>query len=254
MLAIELTASPIGLLFAFLGGVISILSPCVLPILPALFGVVSGSSIDELQNEEKLARKVIKICLLFTVGFSFVFVLIVLLTTSLSELFVKNSDTATRIGGFFILIFAAILILNQTTKVTLFNTEKRPLLKGAFIDSSAIIAGAAFAFGWSPCLGPILAAVIAYAQTSQSIFSRTAIAFAYCLGLCFAMTLIVYFTLKSHRVVQFLQRNTNVFVWVAIVIMSFFGFILLFDKMNLLTSALSDLLSFIGLDRLVTVG
>lgn len=254
MLAINVDASPIGLIIAFLGGVVSILSPCVLPVLPGLVSIVSGATIGELENEKKLGSKVLKICLFFTLGFSSVYIVIGMATTSLSEMFLRNSSTMTRFGGALILIFAFIMLMNHLGWIKLFAKDSRPFLSNAVKDSGAFVTGAAFGFGWSPCFGPIMGAVIAYASTDHNIFSRISIIAAYCIGLCFSMTLIVYSSFRYKRFVLFLKKHLNVFVWTSVLLMIFFGVILLMNKMTWLTSYVTQFLDFIGLDKLITIG
>lgn len=254
MVAITITASPLGLVLAFLGGVVSILSPCVLPLLPGLIGIVSGMSIDELKDEKGLGRRVLHICTLFSVGFSFVYIVIGLATTQLSHKFLTHSDTATRVGGALLLIFAGMLLANHLTQGRYFQMEKRPFLQKSVRNSSAVVIGAAFAFGWSPCIGPILGGVLAYASTVHALASRVAIILAYCLGLCVTMSGIVYASFRYTRFTNFINRHLSVFVWFSIIVMTFFGFILFFDKMSWLTAEITRLMDALGLSRLVTIG
>ncbi len=254
MFAIAIDATPLGLFIAFLGGVVSILSPCVLPVLPGLIGVVSGMSISELQDSEKLKSTVIRICTFFSIGFSSVFIVIALATTELSQYFVKNTDVATRIGGFFLILFSFILLMSHVTNIRLFSMENRPFLKKGVTNTGAIGIGGAFAFGWSPCIGPILGGVLAYASTQHSFAARVSTILFYCLGLCFTMSFIVYSSFRYERFTKFLQRNIGVFTWIAILTMAFFGFILFFNKLTWITSELTRFLDAIGLSRLITIG
>ena len=254
MFALTIDATPFGLFLAFLGGVVSILSPCVLPVLPGLIGVVSGTTLKELEDSKKLGRAVIRICALFSVGFSGVFIVIALATTELSRFFLDNSSLATRIGGLFLLLFAAVLFLSHVTNLRFFSIENRPMLKKSFTDSGAVATGAAFAFGWSPCIGPILGGVLAYASTQHSFAARISTILFYCIGLCLTMSLIVYSSVRYKRFTRFLQRNLNVFTWVAILTMAFFGFVLLFNQLTWITAELTRFLGFLGLDGLVTIG
>lgn len=254
MFAVTITASPIGLFFAFLGGVVSILSPCVLPILPGLIGMVSGSTISELENAKKLGRKILVICALFSLGFSFVYVVIGLATTQLSQTFSTNSQTATRIGGFVLLLFAALLLFNHLSNSKLFSTEKRPLLKAGITDTGAVATGAAFAFGWSPCIGPILGGVLAYASIEHAIVPRIAIILSYCVGLLLTMTLIVYSSFKYKRFSNYIKNHMNLFQWISISVMVFFGVILMLNKLTWMTAELTRFMDIVGLDGIVTLG
>ena len=187
-------------------------------------------------------------------GFSLVFIVIALATTQLSLYFLDNSQIATRIGGLFLLIFAAVLFLSHVTNIRFFSIENRPLLKSSITDSGAVATGAAFAFGWSPCIGPILGGVLAYASTQHSLVARISTILFYCLGLCSTMSVIVYSSFRYQRLNKFLLRNLNVFSWIAILTMAFFGLVLFFDQLTWITSELTRLLDAVGLDGLVTIG
>jgi cytochrome c-type biogenesis protein len=254
MLAVEITASPFGLFIAFLGGIVSILSPCVLPILPGLFSMVSGMTLDELRDDKKLGRRVIVLCSLFSAGFSLVYVIIGLATTQLSSNFIENSEKATQIGGAVLLMLAAFLAIGHLTQFRFFVSEKRPFFVNGITDSGAFITGAAFGFGWSPCIGPILAGVLTYAATENALASRVAIILFYCLGLCFALSAVVYASFRFEKVTNFLKRHLSLFVWLSIGIMTFFGLVLLFNEMAWVTANLTSFLDSIGLDGLVTIG
>ena len=254
MLAVEVSASPLGLIFAFFGGVISILSPCVLPILPGMMGLISGGSISELGEEEKLGRKIIKLCALFTLGFSFVYVIIGLATTTLSDAFLRHSSTATQVGGIALIVFSLLFLLVNFFNISVLSFEKRPFLREGITNSGTVVTGAAFAFGWSPCLGPILAGVLAYASTENSIFLRVLIILTYCLGLCFAMSLIIYLSLKNNFIVGLIKRHTRTIVVFTFIVMFGFGLILATNNMAWLTQKLIDFMNFIGLKRLVEIG
>jgi cytochrome c-type biogenesis protein len=190
----------------------------------------------------------------FSIGFSAVFIVIALATTQLSQYFLDNSEIATRIGGFLLIIFALVLFLSHVTDIRFFSMENRPLLKSRVTDSGAVATGAAFAFGWSPCIGPILGGVLAYASTQHSLTARIATILFYCIGLCLTMSLIVYSSFRYQRFAKFLQRNLNVFTWIAILTMAFFGFVLFFNQLTWITSELTRFLDTIGLDGLVTIG
>lgn len=254
MLAVEINASPIGLLFAFFGGMISILSPCVLPILPGMMGVISGMSLNDLKEDKKLGRRVLVLCSLFTIGFSFVYVVIGLTTTGLSQFFLDNSQQATRIGGIVLICLSFIFLLSNVFSKSIFNYEKRPFFKQGITGSGAVLTGAAFGFGWSPCLGPILAGVLAYASTENNIFFRVLIILTYCIGLCVAMTGVVYLSLKQHWFIGFIKRHMTFVMVFTFLLMFAFGVILATNNMTWLTAKLSSFMDVLGLDNFVTIG
>ncbi len=254
MFETDVTAEPIGLFIAFVGGVVSILSPCVLPILPGLFSMVSGMSAEELRGDNQLGRRVLILCALFSAGFSSVFIVIGLTATELNRVFLENSETATRIGGVVLIFLALFLLIGHHTNYRFFMIENRPFLREGITDSGAFITGAAFGFGWSPCIGPILAGVLTYAAIADSLMAAVLVILAYCLGLSIALSVVVYSSFRYERFTNFLKRHLDVFIALTISIMLFFGVILATNQMTWLTNKLILFLDSVGLDSLITIG
>ncbi len=175
---------------AFLAGIISFISPCVLPIVPGYISFVSGVSLQELKSnldidEEKrrrLLRQVGLNSVFFVLGFSVVFVVMGASATYIGNWFAANRTVLARVAGVVIIIFGLhtmgltpIKWLNYEKR---FQTQKKPMgLAGSFLI------GLAFAFGWSPCIGPILAGVLALAATQDTVAQGVWLLVAYSLGL-----------------------------------------------------------------------
>ena len=175
---------------AFLAGIISFISPCVLPIVPGYISFVSGVSLQELKNnldidEEKrrrLLRQVGLNSVFFVLGFSVVFIVMGASATYIGNWFAANRTVLARVAGVVIIIFGLhtmgltpIKWLNYEKR---FQTQKKPMgLAGSFLI------GLAFAFGWSPCIGPILAGVLALAATQDTVAQGVWLLVAYSLGL-----------------------------------------------------------------------
>lgn len=175
---------------AFLAGIISFISPCVLPIVPGYISFVSGVSLQELKSnldidEEKrrrLLRQVGLNSVFFVLGFSVVFVVMGASATYIGNWFAANRTVLARVAGVVIIIFGLhtmgltpIKWLNYEKR---FQTQKKPV---GFAGSFLI--GLAFAFGWSPCIGPILAGVLALAATQDTVAQGVWLLVAYSLGL-----------------------------------------------------------------------
>ena len=175
---------------AFLAGIISFISPCVLPIVPGYISFVSGVSLQELRSnldidEEKrrrLLRQVGLNSVFFVLGFSVVFVVMGASATYIGNWFAANRTVLAQVAGVVIIIFGLhtmgltpIKWLNYEKR---FQTQKKPVgLAGSFLI------GLAFAFGWSPCIGPILAGVLALAATQDTVAQGVWLLVAYSLGL-----------------------------------------------------------------------
>jgi cytochrome c-type biogenesis protein len=180
----------VTLVTAFLAGIISFISPCVLPIVPGYISFVSGVSLQELKtnldvDEEKkrrLLRQVAFNSVFFVLGFSVVFVAMGASATYIGNWFAANRTVLARVAGVVIIIFG--LHTMGLTPIKWLNYEKRfQARKKPMGFAGSFLIGLAFAFGWSPCIGPILAGVLALAATQETVGQGVSLLVAYSLGL-----------------------------------------------------------------------
>ncbi len=189
----------VNLFTAFIFGLLSFISPCVLPIVPGYISFISGVSIDAMKSDsdKKKVRNVILFRVLsFILGFSIVFILLGASATAISQFLSKEVNLISKISGVLIIIFAlnmigeinfkigSIIHFNWLFKIPFlsyeqrFHTSSKPLgTLGAFL------VGFAFAFGWTPCIGPILAAILAIASQQEKIWEGISLLAVYSLGL-----------------------------------------------------------------------
>jgi cytochrome c-type biogenesis protein len=171
----------ISILLAFSAGLLSFLSPCVLPLVPAYISYLTGSSIEDLKNDKAKLFTLYK-SFGFVLGFSIIFILMGVSITSLGQLLITHKNLFRKIGGALIVLFGLHTI--GVFKVKLFYREKRFLyfnkIKGPF---SSVIMGMAFAAGWTPCIGPILSSILIYATSMDSIGKGVLLLVMYSLGL-----------------------------------------------------------------------
>jgi cytochrome c-type biogenesis protein len=177
-------------LVAFLAGVVSFISPCVLPIVPGYISFISGASLQELKDQgtldadkrREIFRRVAGNSLFFVIGFSIVFVAMGASATYIGQWFAANRVLLARIAGVVIIILG--LHTMGLTPIKWLNYEKRihaqskPM--GLF---GSLLIGLAFAFGWSPCIGPILAGVLVMAAQQDTVGQGIFLLSAYSLGL-----------------------------------------------------------------------
>ena len=165
---------------AFLAGLISFLSPCVLPLIPGYISYISGTSFDKLVKKEE--NFVVIKTIFFTLGFSFVFIAFGSTASFIGKFFLTNSNILRIIAGIIIIFFSlqiiGIINFNFMNKDIRFFTKK-------YSDSLTFpfIVGAAFGFGWTPCIGPILGSIITLAALEENIGRGILLLSFYSLGL-----------------------------------------------------------------------
>ena len=171
---------------AFFGGILSFISPCVLPLVPSYISFVTGISFEELTDDDgKNLKKVILInSIMFILGFTTVFVVILGSSAQLlGNVFMEYQEVVRRVGGIIIIVLGIHIIgvinfkILQRDKRLHFFKEKPSGMLGSFL------VGIGFAAGWTPCIGPILSAIFAVAATSESAWSGMALFVAYSAGL-----------------------------------------------------------------------
>ncbi len=165
---------------AFLAGLISFLSPCVLPLIPGYISYISGTSLDKL-IEKKNNLVVIK-TIFFTLGFSFVFITLGSTASFLGKFFLNNSNILRIVAGIIIIFFSLQLIgiINfkfMNKDIRIFTDQYSRNL------TSPLLVGAAFGFGWTPCIGPILGSILTLAAIEENIGKGVLLLLFYSLGL-----------------------------------------------------------------------
>jgi cytochrome c-type biogenesis protein len=168
---------------AFVAGLVSFLSPCVLPLVPGYVSLISGAGVEELKSQEaRLLRKTMLNSASFILGFSVVFITLGAISTEVGQLLARYKSTLAQVAGVVIILFG--LHLTGILRINALYTDKRlHNLKGGSTAGGAFLIGFAFAFGWTPCVGPILAVILGFAATQDSVFKGIALLTVYSLGL-----------------------------------------------------------------------
>ena len=165
---------------AYLAGVISFLSPCVLPLIPGYISYISGMSLEKL-IEKKNNLIVIK-TIFFTLGFSLIFISLGSTASFLGKFFLNNSNILRVIAGIIIIFFSLQLI--GIINIKFMNKDIR-IFTGKYNNNLAfpLLVGAAFGFGWTPCIGPILGSILALAAIEENFSKSILLLSFYSLGL-----------------------------------------------------------------------
>src|SRR6266700_985960 len=184
---------------AFVAGIVSFLSPCVLPLVPGYVSLISGASVEELKSKDrKLFNTVLLNSLMFILGFTVVFVMLGAAATGLGQLIKEYKKWLTWFAGAAVIIFG--LHLTGILKIKALYADKRMhSVKGGKTPIGAFVVGFAFAFGWTPCLGPILSTILGIASDASTVTKGILLLWVYSLGLA------VPFLLTSILIDRFME-------------------------------------------------
>jgi cytochrome c-type biogenesis protein len=226
---------------AFVAGLISFLSPCVLPLVPGYVSLISGAGVEELKAQEsQLLRKLMLNSVAFILGFSVVFITLGAISTEVGQVLAMYKSRLSVVAGIVIILFG--LHLTGIFKIkALYADARLHSVKGGSTPWGAFIIGFAFAFGWTPCVGPILAVILGFAAAQDSVFKGIILLAVYSLGLA------VPFLLTSLGIERFLKfygrfrAHMHALEVASGVLLIALGGLLVFGRFTLLSNYLSFL-------------
>lgn len=230
---------------AFMAGVVSFLSPCVLPLVPGYVSLISGVGVEELKTQEaSLLRKVMLNSLAFVVGFSIVFVTLGAISTGIGQFAAQYKSVLARVAGVLIVVFG--LHLTGILRIKALYADKRlHSVKGGSTPWGAFVIGFAFAFGWTPCVGPILSVILGFAAAQDSVSKGILLLTIYSLGLAVPFLLT---SLGIERFLKFYVRFRGYMHALEIAsggLLMALGLLLIFDKFTVLARYFSALNRFV---------
>jgi len=230
----------IELLIAFGAGLISFLSPCVLPLIPGYISFITGNSLNELLESKKIN---IRPLILFTLGFSTVFIIFGAAASYLGQVLLQNSETLRVIAGLIIIIFSLQLI--GIININFLNFEKKIYTKKNNNIWFSFIIGMAFGFGWTPCIGPILGSILALASTEETIFKAIILLSFYSLGLAIPFILSGYLMQRFLMFSKNFKKNINLVTKGGGVILLITGALILTNQLQVLGYYILNYLPFL---------
>lgn len=241
---------------AFIAGILTFLAPCTLPLVPGYLGFISGASLDDLKDPEKAKKARWKIFLnglFFMLGFSTVFIIMGTLVGFIGARFlVPYRLWLGRIGGIFVILFGLFML--NVLKIPFLMREKKfkaPVLFERGKPINSFILGSAFAFGWTPCVGPILGSVLLLASTSTTALSGALMLAVFSAGLAVPFLLIAASIGTASRSINNISKYLNVVSVIGGIFLIFLGVLLVSGNMGLLISYGYRIFGFINYDRLL---
>ena len=251
-----MSAAGVGYLAAFAGGVVSFASPCVVPLVPAYLSIITGLEISEIeQGPRRYLGRIARDTGLFIAGFATVFIMLGLTATALAQVLVHRQALITRISGLLVLAFALFIAGSLVLKSPLLYQERRfhPRLS-RYGRLAPPIAGMAFGFGWTPCIGPVLGSVLAFASTQAHEVQAATLLAAYSLGLGvpFLATGLAFGRMAG--AFRWVKRHYAAITITSACALGFFGVLLTLNRLIWVTSQLQDVMRHLGLGGLVFLG
>ena len=216
-------------LIAFGAGLLSFLSPCVLPLIPGYISYVSGQPLQEVINSKKINPFPL---ILFCLGFSTVFIIFGASASLLGQLFLQNSEILRILAGIIIVIFSLQLI--GIINVPYLNFEKRFDARESKNIFFPYIIGLAFGFGWTPCIGPILGSILALASIEDTLARAVLLLVFYSFGLALPFILSGYLIQRFLLLSKNFKRNMNLTSKIGGIILLITGILILTNQLQVI--------------------
>ena len=232
----------LNLIIAFGAGLIRFLSPCVLPLIPGYISYISGESLGDIVEKQK---KILLKTILFSFGFSLVFISFGATASFIGNLLLEYSNSLRIIAGLVIIIFSLQLI--GILNLNFLNKEKRIYTKN-YSDNLffPLIVGAAFGFGWTPCIGPVLGSILALAATEGSVGKGILLLSFYSLGLAIPFVLSGYGISKFLEFSKNFKKNIRIISISGGIILLITGVLIVTNKLQIIGYFLLEALPFLG--------
>jgi cytochrome c-type biogenesis protein len=232
---------------AFAVGFVSFISPCVLPLVPGYLSAVSGVSVVELQRGERSLLKVLLPAIVFCLSFTVVFIALGMTATGLGSTLQDSRGTLDKVAGAVIVALGVLFLL--TPFVPKLNREWRPdALISRAGSGGPLIAGAAFAFAWTPCIGPTLGAILTAASTQDNLGDGAVLLLFYSLGLSVPFLLTALAFTRAWGAFRWLRDRYIVITGISGLVLIAMGVLLLTGELTRLNTEAQQALDSLGLN------
>lgn len=230
-------SATLGVLIAFTAGLLSFLSPCVLPLIPSYVSFITGMSLDEVQRSRRTA---LVHALLFVLGFTLIFMALGATASAMGRVLLMARDWIARVGGVLIILFGLYLL--GVFNIGVLSRERRVHFADKPVGYlGTVLVGIAFGAGWTPCIGPILGSILIYTSSTADLQRGLLLLFVYSLGLAIPFLLAA---LAIDRFLAAFARFRPAMVWVnrvGGVLLIVIGVLLVTDYFSLLAAYLQGL-------------
>lgn len=247
----------VGIITAFVFGIVSFLSPCVLPLLPGYLSLMSGYSVGDLQQGSASSGRMFRVTLTFVLGFTIVFVMLGAAATSVGTFFLRHQRMALVIAGWVVVAFGLLIVVSafSNSKYLAFMTrerrfEVRPSRLGAW---APLVMGFAFGFAWTPCIGPVLAAILTTAAVQETVVQGMVLLLAYGLGLGVPFILAGVGLARAFRAMKFIRKYLRPINVASGLLLAGFGVLMITGNLNIISSWVQELFSKLGLEWLAQI-
>ncbi|MGH7671031.1 MAG: cytochrome c biogenesis CcdA family protein [Gemmatimonadaceae bacterium] len=231
------TGGEIGLFVAFAAGLVSFISPCVLPLVPSYLTFITGISLEDVQSSRRFA---LLHAVLFVIGFSIVFVAMGVAASTVGRVLLVHRAWVARVGGVIIILFG--LYLAGVFNLSILGRDTRPHLRDKPLGYfGTVVVGMAFGAGWSPCLGPILGSILTFAATAGDATRGAVLLSAYSAGLAVPFLISA---VALEELIGFAQRNRTRLAWLTRasgVLLVIVGVLLVSGYLTVLTGMLQQM-------------
>jgi cytochrome c-type biogenesis protein len=239
-------SSSVGFVGAFLAGVISFLSPCVLPLIPGYLSFMTGLTVAELSEDSRPLGQIMGTAVLFVLGFSVVFVLLGASASVLGQFLTQYRDLIEKIAGLAVILFG-VFMLGVVKIPGLYGEARMDLARSRrFGRGAALVMGMAFAAGWTPCVGPILGVILTLAASTGSVSHGALLLFAYSLGLGLPFLLVALLFGSVRPLLSWLTRHSAVINRVAGATLIVIGVLIFSGRLTVIASWLTKVLPSFG--------
>lgn len=219
----------VGLTVAFVAGLISCASPCVAPLIPGYLALLSGTSVGSAPTARGPNWRLLRTSLLFVAGFTLVFVTLGASAATFGGALDEHRRQIARLSGVVMLVMG-VAMLGLVRLPGLLRDRRWHFDPHAFRASETLLLGMAFGFGWTPCFGPVLAVILAYSSTVETVRQGAALLFAYALGLGLPFVLLGAGVSWFDRLSRGLRRHAGALSAVSGLVMIAMGWLFVTDR------------------------